>query len=266
MLDRTGDRYALAPHMDTLLLDTDSPAYVGGAFTIMEQPEMLDRFEEHLASGQRFWWDDCSPEFIRNVADTARPFYLRLVPDGLARVPGLPERLSGPCRILDTASGAGAGVIRLARTYPEATMVGADGDAHSLELARQAAAEAGVADRVSFIPTSLEELDPDRAFSLVINNISMHECRDIDAVTDNIHRALEPGGWFIISDFPFPDTTEGLRTVPGRFMSGIQYYEAQIGDQLLPRDYYDDLLDRHGFTGVGSFEITPVHAVTYGRA
>lgn len=49
-------------------------------------------------------------------------------------------------------------------------------------------------------------------------------------------------------------------------MTGIQYWEAQIDDQLLPRHVYDDLLERHGFDDRGSFAPTPTHAVTYGRA
>ena len=76
---------------------------------------------------------------------------------------------------------------------------------------------------------------------------------------------MEPGGWFVISDFPFPNTDEGLRTVPGRVMSGVQFFEAQIDDQLLPRVAYDALLGKHGFTGLGSFVMTPMHAVTYAR-
>jgi hypothetical protein len=84
-------------------------------------------------------------------------------------------------------------------------------------------------------------------------------------VADNVMAALEPGGWFVISDFPFPDTDETLRSVPGRIMSGIQFFEAQIDDQLLPRAAYDDLLARHGFVDIGWFQLSPVHAVTYGR-
>jgi hypothetical protein len=105
----------------------------------------------------------------------------------------------------------------------------------------------------------------DRPATLVVNNISMHECRDIDLVTENVLAALEPGGWFVISDFPFPDTEEGLRSVPGRVMGAIQFFEAQIDDQLLPRAYYDGLLARHGFTDPGSARLTPMHALTWGR-
>lgn len=266
VLERDGDRYRLAHHMDTLLLDDASPAHIGAIFRILEQPEVFDWFEERLPTGQRTWWDEASADFIDNVGDTGRPFYTRLVPDGLHQVPGLDERLSEDCRILDTACGAGVGLVRLAGTYPNATVVGADGDRHSLARAEERAAHAGVDDRVDLIHTPLEELHADDEFALVINNISMHECRDIDRVTANVRSILEPGGWFVISDLPFPDTPEGLRTLPGRVMTGIQYWEAQIDDQLLPRHVYDDLLSRHGFRDIGSFQLNPTHAVTYGRA
>ena len=55
------------------------------------------------------------------------------------------------------------------------------------------------------------------------------------------------------------------RTLPARVMSGIQFFEALIGDQLLPTQAYVDLLNEQGFTGVDAFDLTPVHAVTYGR-
>lgn len=260
-----GERVRLAPHMDTLLLDPMSPAYLGGSFTVLEQYELFGRFEDHLADGARLWWDACRPEFIEGVSATGTPFYVRLVPDGLSRIPGLADVLARPCRILDTACGAGAGLVRLARSYPSVTVVGADGDGHSLSLARERVEEAGVGERVELIHTPLEELRLDGGFVLVTNNISMHECRDADRVTDNIRRALDPGGWFVISDFPFPDTDEALRSVPGRVMSGIQFFEAQIDDQLLPRTAYDQLLTRHGFRELGHVELTPMHALTYGR-
>ena len=60
-------------------------------------------------------------------------------------------------------------------------------------------------------------------------------------------------------------TDDELRTTAGRIMSGIQFFEAQIDDQLLPRAAYDDLLARHGFTDIGSHPLTPMLALTYGR-
>ena len=265
ILDRDGAGFVLADHMATLLLDATSPAFAGGVFGVLEATEVFPRFEDVLASGRRMWWDDTSPEWIAAVAGTGTPFYTRLVPGGLAQVPGLDDVLAAGCRVVDTACGSGLGLLRLAASYPRCTIVGVDGDRHSIDLARRRVEEAGLGDRVELICSALEDLELDEPATVVVNNISMHECRDIDRVTANVREALEPGGWFVISDFSFPDTDEGLRSVPGRIMTGIQFFEAQIDDQLLPRSVYDDLLARHGFTELGSAQLNPMHALTWGR-
>lgn len=265
IVERDGAGFRLGEHVATLLLDSTSPAFVGGVFGVAEAPEMFTRFEDSLSSGERMWWEDTSPAWIAAVAGTGTPFYTRLVPGGLERVPGLVDRLAAGCAVVDTACGSGLGAIRLATTYPRCTVTGVDGDAHSIEQARARIAGAGVADRVSLVHSALEDMTLDRPVTLVVNNISMHECRDIDRVTANVREVLEPGGWFVISDFPFPDTDDGLRSVPGRIMSGIQFFEAQIDDQLLPRAAYDELLTRHGFTDLGTASLTPMHALTWGR-
>ncbi|MCF6745546.1 methyltransferase domain-containing protein [Blastococcus sp. KM273128] len=265
VVERSGPGFRLAPNMATLLLDAGSPAYVGGVFGVLEAHEVFGRFEQVLASGERMWWEDTSPEWIAAVSGTGTPFYTRLVPGGLERVPGLAAELDAGCRVADTACGAGVGLVRMATTYPRCTFVGVDGDRHSLDLARARVDAAGLGDRVQLVHSALEDMELDPPARVVVNNISMHECRDIDRVAQNVVAALEPGGWFVISDFPFPDTDEGLRTVPGRIMSGIQFFEAQIDDQLLPRSAYDDLLTRHGFTDLGSVQLTPMHALTHGR-
>lgn len=48
-------------------------------------------------------------------------------------------------------------------------------------------------------------------------------------------------------------------------MSGIQFFEARIDDQLLPAQRLRRPAPRHGFEELGSFSITPLHAVTYAR-
>ncbi|HET8616312.1 MAG TPA: class I SAM-dependent methyltransferase [Actinomycetales bacterium] len=264
VLDRTDDGFRAAPHMATLLLDTGSPAFVGGLFRVFEQPEMFQRFDDELASGERLWWDRCSHDWIASVCGTGTPFYLRLVPGGLAAVPDVDEQLRGGGRVLDMACGAGSGLQRLAETYPAATVVGVDGDQHSLDLAARRLQDAGLAGRVTLVHSTVEDLQVDEPVDVVVNNISMHECRDIDRATERVYEALAPGGTFVVSDFPFPDTDDGLRTVPGRIMAGIQFFEAQIDDQLVPRSRYDDLLARHGFVDVASCTLTPVHALTWG--
>ncbi len=257
--------YGLSPYVDKLLLDKDFPGYIGGLPTVFMQPEVFDKFAKNLPSGDQIWWDKVDPAFIQAVVGTTRPFYLRLIPGGLTQVPGLSDKLAQGGHILELASGAGDGLVRMAQTYPQCSYVGVDGDAHSLEVAAENLRQAGVQDKVSLKQIWLEELNDNEKYDIIFINTTMHECRDIDKVTQNVLRALKPGGFFVISDFPFPNSTEELRTVPARIMTGVQFFEALIGDQLLPTQDYIDLLNKHGFRNVGAIDLSPVHAVTYGQ-
>ena len=199
------------------------------------------------------------------MSKTGWPFYNRLIPAGLDRVPGLTERLNAGARVLELASGVGRGLVKVANTYPESTVVGVDGDEHSIDVAWKRVQDEGVAERVALVQSTLEDFFDQHSYDLVFINISMHECRDIELVTRNVKRSLKPGGWFVISDFPFPATHEGLRTPAARLLTGIQYYETQIDDQLLPTAAFVDLLDRHGFNQVQSVDIMPVHNLIFGQ-
>lgn len=266
VLGGADEAYWLDPATAALLVDRDSPDYVGGMFALFDKPEVFDRFAEAFDSGQRTWWNEFSAEFIASVAETSRPAYIRLVPAGLAQVPGLVDVLSKGADVVDLGCGTGFGLTRLARAYPSTRLVGVDGDAYSLELAAKAVTEAECRDRVELVLSTLEDLDRRDTFDVAVINLSMHECRDPYRVTANVRRALRPGGYFVISDFPFPDTPEGRQTIPGLIMAGIQFAEAQIDDQLLPTQEYLDLLERHDFVAIDSFELSPTHAVTHGRA
>ena len=260
-----GFTFTLAPYVDKLLLDRDFPGYIGGMPQIVVQPEFFDVFKQNLPTGKNIWWNDCSPTFINMVSETGRPFYNRLVPNGLSQIPGLPEVLAGNAKILDLACGAGYGLQRLAETYSTVSLVGLDGDAFSLEKVKERMTELGIQDKVDLVESTLEDISAVEEYDAILINISMHECRDIDQVTERVHRALKPGGYFVISDFPFPATTAECRTVPARVLCGIQYFEALIGDQLMPTQAFVDLLNRHSYTNVNSFDVNPVHAISYGQ-
>lgn len=263
VLEKDGDKYKLAPHIDKLLLDEEFPGFIGGMVRTITQPEVFDSFAEKLHSGERLWWDKCGPDFIESVGLTGRPFYTRMIANGFSQVPGLNERLEAGASVLELGCGAGIGLVKLARAYPKVSLVGLDGDAYSLDLVKQRLAGESV--EADLIHSTLEDFDIDSQHDVAFINISMHECRDLDKVTQNVHKALKPEGVFVISDMPFPETDEACRTVPARIMSAIQFFEGQIDDQLLPTRFYVDLLEKHGFRDVGSFDITPVHMVVHGQ-
>lgn len=263
--DSAAGTYELASHMATLLLDQESPGYVGGLFKVMTQPELFDRFSANFASGDRIWWDQVGSDFIQGVAETGGAFNNRFIPDGMLQVAGVGERLAAGGALLELSCGTGYGLIRTANHFADLRLLGLDGDAYSLEVAQNRIDEAGVGDRIELVHSTMEDFDAENEYDAVTINVSMHECRDIEAVTASVYRALKPGGFFLNSDFPFPEDPSGLRTVPGRIMTGIQFFEALIDDQLLPVSSYLELLTRHDFGDVGVVELTPVHAITHGK-
>lgn len=266
VLELNGDSsYKLAPHMEKLLLNEDFPGHVGGVFKVMLQPEFFDKFSKNLATGERLWWNECSPDFIQAVSATGMPFYNRMIPGGMEKVPGLKEKLEKGASVLELCVGTGRGLAKLVRQYPNCTFTGQDGDAHSLGLTAQRLKDLGVDSKVSLIKSTLEDLNFENEFDMVFINISMHECRDLNVSTQNIFHALKPGGDFVISDFPFPEEVSDCRTTPARIMCGIQFFEALIGDQLLPTKAFVELLNKNNFKDVSSVDVTPIHAITWGK-
>jgi len=139
-----------------------------------------------------------------------------------------------------------------------------DCDPYTLEVAERDTKELGVRDRFTFVESFLEMLDLPPEHDLAVINISLHEARDIERAIERVQAALRPGGVFVVSEFPFPEREEDCRTVPGRLMCGVQFFEAHIGCQLLPSSRFVELLNEAGFTDVGTIEVTPTHVVIHG--
>lgn len=260
-----GQSYTLAPHMATLLLNSDAPGYLGGMARVMvAMRETFLDLRAFLKTGQREWWSDFGPEWIEAVGDTGQAFYCRLLNVVIPQLPSVQARLEGGSRVLDLACGVCNGPIKVARAYPSATFTAVDGDSYTLERARTNLARNGVADRFELLQAPLEELELRDSFDVAIINISLHEARDMGRVVVNARHALREGGVFLVNEFPFPETLEACRALPAQIMCGIQFFEAHIGCQLLPTRRFVDLLTEAGFRDVGAIDVSPVHVVIHG--
>ena len=89
-------------------------------------------------------WDAFGDDARESQAALNRPWFTQKLAPALAGVPELHAVLGRPgARILDVGCGGGWSTIALARAYPDATVVGVDIDAPSIEAARTAADSAG---------------------------------------------------------------------------------------------------------------------------
>jgi ubiquinone/menaquinone biosynthesis C-methylase UbiE len=265
VLDLDDGRYRLAEHMSTLLLDSDAPGYLGGAVrTFVALRETYLDLRSFARTGAREWWSDFDPEWIDAVAENGQTYYRRLLNLVVPRLPAVAGSLERGARYLDLACGVCRGPAKVAATFPRTTVTAVDGDAYTLEVAEREMREQGLGDRFRFVHSMLEDLDIDGGHDLAVINISLHEARDIERAVERAYAALDPGGNFLVSEFPFPDHEEDCRTVPGRLMCGVQFFEAHIGCQLLPTARFVDLLEQAGFREVGVIDVTPVHVVVHG--
>lgn len=265
VLEQHDGRYRLAEHMDVLLLDADAPAYLGGALkTFVALRESYLDARTLARTGGREWWSDFDPEWIDAVGENGQTYYRRLLNAVVPQLPQVAATLQRGARYLDLACGVCRGPAKIVDAFPGTLVTAVDGDAYTLEVAEREMKERGIGEQFRFVHTMLEDLQINGGHDLAVINISLHEARDIDRVVERVHAALEPGGTFLVSEFPFPEREEDCRTVPGRLMCGVQLFEAHIGCQLLPTQRFVEHLQRAGFRDVGVIDVTPMHVVVHG--
>ena len=120
--------------------------------------------------------------------------------------------------VLDLGCGLGGPSLELVRTHGAKRVLGLDVEQGVLQGAGQAAAAAGLADRVSF---KLVQPGPlplaDRSFDLVFSKDALTEVKDKKEIYAEVLRVLRPGGWFVASDW-----LQGDRAGSDRFREWVK--------------------------------------------
>ena len=116
-----------------------------------------------------------------------------LVQHWLPLMPRVQERLRAGARVADVGCGAGRGAVALTKAFPACTVVGYDAHAPVVDRARLLAAEAGVADRVSFAVLDAADGLPER-FDVITTFDVVHDAVDPQRLLTAIHDALTPDG------------------------------------------------------------------------
>ena len=145
-------RFTLPEEHAIPLTDESSPACVVGAFeTALGSVIATDRIADAFVSGDGLFWGDHDAHVHVGCERFFRPGYINfLTSTWIPAMDGVQERLDQGIRVADIGCGHGASTIHLAQTYPNSTFTGFDPHDKSVEAARKHAADAGVADRVTF--------------------------------------------------------------------------------------------------------------------
>ena len=212
--DASTGRYSLT-EAQALAFADPAGLLLPGAFQLAvaclaDEPTILDAFR----TGHGVAWGDHHPDVFTGCERFFRPGYVsNLVSSWIPAIPGLSQQLEEGLTVADVGCGLGPSTRILADTYPASTVRGFDPHPASIELARKAAAEAGLADRCDFAVARAQDF-PGTGYGLVTTFDCLHDMGDPVGAARHIRAALaEDGVWLIVEPFADGSVAENLNPV-----------------------------------------------------
>jgi SAM-dependent methyltransferase len=219
--DPESDTYTLPDEHALALADEDSPFYVLGAFELIASLYAdEDKILEAFRSGGGMGWHEHDHRLFRGTERFFRPGYKgHLVSEWIPALDGVKDKLELGAKVADVGCGHGASTIILAQAYPNSEFHGFDYHAASIERAREAAAQAGLADRISFEVASAKDY-PGTGYDLVCVFDCLHDMGDPVGASAHVLETLSPTGtWMIVEPFANDRVQDNLNPV-GRVFYG----------------------------------------------
>jgi SAM-dependent methyltransferase len=181
-----------------------------------DEPKITEAFR----TGKGVGWHEHDPCLFRGTERFFRPGYAaHLVSRWLPALDGVVEKLQRGGRVADVGCGHGASTIIMAQAFPSARFLGFDYHGPSIERARLAATEAGVADRVEFAVAPAKTF-PGIGYDLVTFFDCLHDFGDPVGAARHVRETLAGDGtWLIVEPFANDRLKDNLNPI-GRLFYG----------------------------------------------
>jgi 2-polyprenyl-3-methyl-5-hydroxy-6-metoxy-1,4-benzoquinol methylase len=215
--DAAEKTYTLPPEQALALAVDDSPVFLPGAFQILSACyNDAPKIENAFRTGQGVGWHEHHHDLFHGTERFFRPNYnANLVSSWIPALDGVEAKLQAGAKVADVGCGLGASTILMAKSYPKSNFVGFDYHAKSIELAREAAQQAGVSDRVHFEVAAAKNF-PGGGFDFIAFFDCLHDMGDPAGASAHVCQALKPDGtWMIVEPFA-EDTPEANHNPIGR--------------------------------------------------
>jgi 2-polyprenyl-3-methyl-5-hydroxy-6-metoxy-1,4-benzoquinol methylase len=177
-----------------------------------------------LNTGFGVGWDEQDDEVFTGTDLFFRAGELaNLLPRWIPSLDGVEDRLRAGANVADIGCGLGPTSLLLAKHYPKSSIVGSDYHASSIEKARKRAAEAGVADRLSFEVASAESFSG-QGYDLVTSFDCLHDMGNPIGAATRVRDALAPDGvWMIVEPIAADNLAGNLNPI-GRLYYGFSTF------------------------------------------
>lgn len=203
-------RYRLPPGHAEVLVDRESLHYQAARpMSLLAVARKLPAVLEAFGTGGGVSDDD--HEGRQAQAELGRVGFLRLLGSNwLPAIPDVHARLQAepPARVADLGCGCGWSSIALARAYPKARVDGFDVDPAAIALARQHAAEAGLAERVAFRVMDVADAGLQGHYDLVTAFETLHDMPHPVPALRTMRRLAGDGGAVVVVDEKVAETFE----------------------------------------------------------
>jgi 2-polyprenyl-3-methyl-5-hydroxy-6-metoxy-1,4-benzoquinol methylase len=219
--DADNQSYFLSEEQAFVLADESSPAYLPGAFLLaVSAVRAVPKLTERFRTGEGFGWHEHDAGLFRGTEMFFRPGYAaNLVSSWIPALDGVEEKLKTGAKVADIGCGLGASTVLMAQTYPNSTFTGFDYHDQSIEMARERAAEGGVAERVSFEVAKAKDF-PGGNYDFVTYFDCLHDMGDPVGAAAHVKESLAPDGtWMIVEPFAHDDVKDNLNPIGRAFYS-----------------------------------------------
>ncbi len=223
--DPASEVFSLSEEQAFALAQEGSPAFIPGAFQIaVAQFKAIPKMAAAMRTGLGLGWHEHDSSLFHGTERFFRPGYAaNLVSQWIPALDGVQARLEAGAEVADVGCGHGASTIILAQAYPASRFTGFDYHAPSIEVARAAAARAGVADRVKFQVATAKDF-PGQGYDLVAVFDCLHDMGDPVGAAAHVKRSLKPdGSWLIVEPFANDRLEDNLNPVGRIFYSASTF-------------------------------------------
>ena len=216
------DAYELPPEQALALADEDSPVFLPGGFAgIAAAWSGADKYLDAFRTGKGVGWHEQDARLFRGTERFFRPGYrAHLVPEWIPALDGVEDKLRAGARVADVGCGHGASTVLMAEAYPHSRFTGFDFHPPSVDTARKRAADAGVADRVTFEVASAKDY-PGEGFDLVTFFDCLHDMGDPEGVVRHARSTIAADGTVMLVEPYAGDRTADNLTPVGRAFYGF---------------------------------------------